>query len=126
VITCKGSRQLTSEEELIAALTAIAQPQRLRVIAELAAGRVHVSELARRLGMSRPLLYMHLDRLEKAGIVTGHLELSEDGKALKYFELAPFELRVTAQTVLDVLRNGSQPAEGDDSESAHHTKESDS
>ena len=41
----------------------------MRVIAELRSGRVHVSELARRLGMSRPLLYMHLGNLEKAGIV---------------------------------------------------------
>jgi DNA-binding transcriptional ArsR family regulator len=48
--------------------TAIAHPLRLQIIAELAGGRVHVSELARRLGMSRPLLYMHLDRLEKAGL----------------------------------------------------------
>ncbi|HMH93097.1 MAG TPA: winged helix-turn-helix domain-containing protein, partial [Streptosporangiaceae bacterium] len=45
----------------------------MRVVAELTGGRVHVSELARRLGMSRPLLYMHLDRLEKAGLVTGQL-----------------------------------------------------
>jgi DNA-binding PadR family transcriptional regulator len=50
--------------------------------------------------MSRPLLYMHLDRLEKAGLVTGQLELSEDGKAMKYFELVPFEVRVTAETVV--------------------------
>jgi DNA-binding transcriptional ArsR family regulator len=81
-------------------LTAIAHPLRMRIIAELAEGRVHVSELARRLGMSRPLLYMHLDRLEKAGLVTGQLELSEDGKAMKYFELVPFEVRVTAETVV--------------------------
>jgi DNA-binding transcriptional ArsR family regulator len=84
-------------------LTAIAHPLRLRIIAELAGGQVHVSELARRLGMSRPLLYMHLDKLEKAGLVTGHLELSEDGKAMKYFELVPFELRVTAETVVSAL-----------------------
>ena len=84
-------------------LTAIAHPLRLRVIAELAGGRVHVSELARRLGMSRPLLYMHLDRLEKSGLVTGQLELSEDGKAMKYYELIPFELRVTPQAVIDAL-----------------------
>jgi DNA-binding transcriptional ArsR family regulator len=64
---------------------------------------VHVSELARRLGMSRPLLYMHLDRLEKAGLVAGHLELSDDGKAMKYFEVLPFELRITAETVVDAL-----------------------
>jgi DNA-binding transcriptional ArsR family regulator len=76
---------------------------RLRIIAELAHGRLHVSELARRLGMSRPLLYMHLDRLEKARLVHGHLELSEDGKAMKYFELVPFELRVTAETVVSAL-----------------------
>jgi DNA-binding transcriptional ArsR family regulator len=85
-------------------ITAVAHPLRLRVIGALADGRVHVSELARRLGMSRPLLYMHLDRLEKAGIVTGHLELSEDGKAMKYFELTPFELRVTADTIVAALR----------------------
>jgi DNA-binding transcriptional ArsR family regulator len=75
----------------------------MRVIAELARGRLHVSELARRLGMSRPLLYMHLDRLEKAGLVDGHLELSDDGKALKYYELNPFELHVTAETVISAL-----------------------
>ena len=85
-------------------LTAVANPLRLRIIAGLSEGRVHVSELARRLGISRPLLYMHLDRLEKAGIVTGHLELSEDGKAMKYFELAPFELRVTAEVITQALQ----------------------
>lgn len=94
---------LSAEEELLTTLTAVANPLRLRVIAALVGGRVHVSELARRLGISRPLLYMHLDRLEKAGIVTGHLELSEDGKAMKYFELAPFELRLTAQIITDAL-----------------------
>jgi DNA-binding transcriptional ArsR family regulator len=94
----------------------VANPLRLRVIAELSGGRVHVSELARRLGISRPLLYMHLDRLEKAGMVTGHLELSADGKAMKYFELAPFELRLTAEIVTEAVQasrgaeqNGGEP-----------------
>jgi DNA-binding transcriptional ArsR family regulator len=94
---------LTSEE-LLATLAAVGHTQRLRVIAELAGGRVHVSELARRLGLSRPLLYMHLDRLEKAGIVTGRLELSDDGKAMKYFELAPFELHLTVETIIAAVR----------------------
>ena len=103
---------LTSEQ-LLAMLTAIAHPLRLRIIAELAEGRVHVSELARRLGMSRPLLYMHLDRLEKAGLVTGQLELSEDGKAMKYFELVPFEVRVTAETVVRALAEDEGDGPGD-------------
>jgi DNA-binding transcriptional ArsR family regulator len=89
----------------------VANPQRMRVVAELAAGRVHVSELARRLGMSRPLLYMHLDRLEKAGLVAGRLELSEDGKAMKYFELAPFDIRLTAQTITEAVRAEASEAD---------------
>jgi DNA-binding transcriptional ArsR family regulator len=100
------------EEELLTKLTAVANPLRLRIIAELSVGRVHVSELARRLGISRPLLYMHLDRLEKAGIVTGHLELSEDGKAMKYFELVPFELRLSPRVITEALQ-ASAPKESD-------------
>ena len=112
----RGVTVLT-EEQLLAVLTAVANPQRLRVIAELTGGRIHVSELARRLGMSRPLLYMHLDKLEKAGLVSGRLELSEDGKAMKYFELVPFELRVTAETVISALA-------ADDNQEALKTEES--
>ncbi len=93
-------------------LSAVANPHRMRIVAELRHGRVHVSELARRLGLSRPLLYMHLDKLEKAGLVAGQLELSEDGKAMKYFELAPFDLRLNAETIISAL--GQDGAEGDD------------
>jgi DNA-binding transcriptional ArsR family regulator len=107
---------LTSDE-LLTVLTAMANPHRLRIVAELADGRVHVSELARRLGMSRPLLYMHLDKLEKAGLVAGQLELSADGKAMKYFELAPFELRLNAGTIIEALRQSS-------TEGGHDMKES--
>jgi predicted transcriptional regulator len=95
--------RLTSEE-LLTLLAALGHLQRLRIIGELAGGRVHVSELARRLELSRPLLYMHLDRLEKAQVVMGSLELSADGKAMKYFQLAPLELRVTTETILGALR----------------------
>ena len=106
---------IRTSDELLAMLTAVAHPLRLRIIAELAGGRVHVSELARRLGMSRPLLYMHLGNLEKAGIVTGQLELSPDGKAMKYFELAPFEVVVTVETIIAAL---AQDAEEDMKEQA--------
>jgi DNA-binding transcriptional ArsR family regulator len=115
---------LTSEEQLLAVLTAVANPHRMRVIAELGSGRVHVSELARRLGMSRPLLYMHLDRLEKAGLVTGQLELSEDGKAMKYFELAPFDLRLNAETITGALRAGGPDSASNGGSRNDHTEES--
>ena len=94
---------MLTSDELLTVLTAVANPHRMRIVAELRDGRVHVSELARRLGISRPLLYMHLDKLEKAGMVTGHLELSEDGKAMKYYELAPFDLHLTAETIIEAV-----------------------
>lgn len=80
-------------------LAAIASPQRMRIIALLAEERLHVSELARRVGMSRALLYMHLAKLEEAGLVTGTLELAEDGKAHKYYSLKPFEILINTETL---------------------------
>jgi DNA-binding transcriptional ArsR family regulator len=108
VIVQPSEPTLTTEADLLGVLTALANPLRLRIVAELSGGRVHVSELARRLGISRPLLYMHLDRLEKAELITGQLELSEDGKAMKYFSLAPFEVRLTAEEIsAAVLADGA-------------------
>lgn len=80
-------------------MAALDNPHRLRIVAALAGGREYVSELARRLGLSRPLLYMHIEKLEKAGLVKGELELSEDGKAMKYYELTEFDLRLNAETI---------------------------
>jgi predicted transcriptional regulator len=63
-------------------------------MAALEPGRNYVSQLARDLGMSRPLLHLHLQRLEAAGLVRGTLELSDDGKAMRYFEVAPFSIEL--------------------------------
>ncbi len=77
-----------------AILAALASPPRLRIMAALKSdGRNYVSQLAREVGISRPLLHLHLQKLEEAGLVTSQLELSSDGKALNYFEVADFALR---------------------------------
>jgi DNA-binding transcriptional ArsR family regulator len=86
-------------ERLAARLAAIASPQRMRVIHELLGHPLHVSELARRVEMSRALLYMHLRKLEDAGFVTSELRLSEDGKAMHIYSCAPFRLHITPQTI---------------------------
>lgn len=91
-------------DRLLAIGDALGNPHRLRILAALSGERVHVSELARRLGLSRPLLYMHLEKLEAAGLVQGALELSEDGKAMKYFELTAFDLRLTPRTIADAVK----------------------
>lgn len=92
-----------NSQEFSSTLAAIASPQRMRIIALLSDEPLHVSELARRVGMSRALLYMHLTKLEEAGFVAGHLELSDDGKALKFFEVVPFTLTITAKALADAV-----------------------
>ncbi len=80
-------------------LAALSNPHRLRIVAALADGRNYVSQLARELGISRPLLHLHLQRLEGAGLVSGVLELSEDGKAMKFFEVTPFAISLTPEEI---------------------------
>lgn len=90
-----------SGEGLLAALSALANPHRLRIVAALSAnGRNYVSQLARDVGISRPLLHLHLQKLEEAGLVTSKLELSADGKALNYIEVAAFDIPLTPAAIV--------------------------
>lgn len=91
-------------DELVAMLAALANPLRLRIVARLADGRDYVSHLAREIGVSRPLLHMHLQRLEAVGLIVGSLELSEDGKAMKYFEVTDFALQLTPSTLAEAAK----------------------
>jgi len=100
-------------DELLTMVGALSNPQRLRIVATLAGGRNYVSQLARDLAMSRPLLHLHLQKLEAAGLVKSELELSEDGKAMRYFEVTPFELRLTASVIADSVETLSMKREED-------------
>jgi DNA-binding transcriptional ArsR family regulator len=93
-------------DQLLAMLAALANPQRLRIMAALTAnGRNYVSQLAREVGMSRPLLHLHLQKLQEAGLVASKLELSSDGKALNYFEVVEFNLALTPSTIVKAVRS---------------------
>ncbi|HYH89790.1 MAG TPA: winged helix-turn-helix domain-containing protein [Solirubrobacteraceae bacterium] len=93
-----------SGDDLLRALSALANPHRLRILAMLADGRMYVSQLAREVRISRPLVHMHLQKLEAAELVSGHLELSDDGKAMKFFEVKPFALSLTPGSIAAAAR----------------------
>ena len=87
-------------ERLLAVLAALANGHRLRILGTLNAhGRQYVSQLAREVGISRPLLHLHLQKLEAAGLVRSRLELSADGKALNYFEVTKFDIELTPASI---------------------------
>jgi DNA-binding transcriptional ArsR family regulator len=101
-----------SGDHLLAALSALANPHRLRIVASLhEQGRAYVSQLARDIGISRPLLHLHLKKLEEAGLVTSRLEVSADGKALNYFEAVPFGIALTPTAVAEAVHTLSSPSD---------------
>jgi len=91
-------------DELVRVLATLANPHRLRVVAALATERNYVSQLARELDISRALLQVHLRKLEAAGLVSAAIEVSEDGKAMKFYEVTPFALELTPETVMRAAR----------------------
>jgi len=96
-------------DELVEMLAALANPLRVRIVATLADGRDYVSHLAREIGVSRPLVHMHLQRLEAVGLIKGSLELSADGKAMKYYEVTDFALQLTPQTLAEAAETLTIP-----------------
>src|ERR1700712_2891054 len=109
----QGPLSELSGDRLVEVLATLASPHRLRVLAALTGGRAYVSQLARDLGIRPALLQVHLQKLEKAGLVTAHLELSSDGKALKYYEATPFSLHLTPDLVAAAVTTLSVAGDGD-------------
>lgn len=91
-------------DELVRVLATLSNPHRLRVVAALAGGRNYVSRLARELDISRALLQVHLKKLEAAGLVTSRLELSEDGKAMKFYEVNEFAVVLTPRDIVTAVQ----------------------
>jgi predicted transcriptional regulator len=91
-------------DELLKVLATLANPHRLRVVAALADERNYVSALARDLGISRALLQVHLRKLEAAGLVSSSVEVSADGKAMKFYEVRPFAVDLTPGTIMTAAR----------------------
>jgi DNA-binding transcriptional ArsR family regulator len=97
---------LSDGDRLLAMLAALANPHRLRIVAALAdGGRNYISQMARELGISRPLLHLHLQKLEEAGLVVSQLELADDGKARNYFVASGFDVALTPAAIALAARS---------------------
>lgn len=62
------------DHNLDAAFSALADPTRRAILARLAEGEAQVTELAEPFGMSLPAVSKHLKVLEKAQLITRHVE----------------------------------------------------
>lgn len=96
-------KHINNGDELLLFLEALSNPHRMRIIGILSTGKQYVSQLARELSISRPLLYLHLQKLEEAKIVTSDMELLESGKAAKYYTLNSFNVLLSEQLISDLI-----------------------
>jgi predicted transcriptional regulator len=101
---------VTESDRLLLQIQALAHPARLWIVAYLADGRrAYVSQLAREAGISRPLMKMHLRKLEIAGLVGSSIDTAKSGKAANFYETAPFVLALDPQSI---ARAGPFPEPG--------------
>ena len=70
-----------------------------------------MSQLARDLELSRPLLHMHLQRLEAAGLVTGRHEIAADGKSQRWIETTAFAVQLSPASIVALLAAETAPEE---------------
>ena len=90
----------TTIEELVKIGEAIGNPIRVKILKMLCEKEWYIYELARELGISRQLLYLHLKKLEKAGLVESELRLDPgDPRAKKYYRARKFRIVIDNETL---------------------------
>ncbi|ASJ00591.1 ArsR/SmtB family transcription factor [Thermococcus gorgonarius] len=93
---------IQSVDELVAIGEALSNPIRVKVLRMLCEKEWYVYELAKELGISRQLLYLHLKKLEKAGLIESELRLEPgDPRAKKYYRARQFNILINN----DVIKN---------------------
>ncbi|MFA4641256.1 winged helix-turn-helix domain-containing protein [Pyrococcus kukulkanii] len=94
---------MVKAEELVTIADALANPVRLKILKLLCEKEWYVYELAKVLGISRQLLYLHLRKLEKAGLVESELRLEEgDPRAKKYYRAKKFRIVIDNETIKEL------------------------
>ncbi|WP_010478143.1 ArsR/SmtB family transcription factor [Thermococcus zilligii] len=93
---------IQSVDELAAIGEALSNPIRIRLLRMLCEKEWYIYELAKELGISRQLLYLHLKKLEKAGLIESELHLEPgDPRAKRYYRARQFNILINN----DVIKN---------------------
>jgi ArsR family transcriptional regulator len=84
-----------SVEKLAEVLRMLANPVRLRMLALIAVKPRYAYELAKLLGLSYPLVHLHLTALERAGFIEG--DYVGGPRTRKVYRLRDFELVISKE-----------------------------
>lgn len=84
-------------KEWVRLLRTLANPIRLRMLALIAVRPRHAYELSKLLGLSYPLVHMHLRALEKAGLIEG--AYVEEARVKRVYQLKDFRLVLDGESL---------------------------
>ena len=103
-------REVKSLEDLAMVMDALGHPIRLRIIALLKLnGPLYLADIAKRLGISRALAKVHLNKLQRAGLVTSRVELIPgEARALRYYQLVDFKFIVDPDHIVSLVGGGDE------------------
>lgn len=85
-------------ERIVRIGKALANPQRVRILALLSERPHNVSQLAKAMQLSRPVINMHLTKLAQAGFVEGVMEL-EGTTAMKNYHITTIDIKLSEQQI---------------------------
>lgn len=88
--------------QLLLLSKALGNPLRLEILTILNKGGRYISELARELNTGRTVMYLHLNKLEEAGIISGEHKISNEGKSLKYYYINEFYFTIDNKLINDL------------------------
>lgn len=92
------------KKSLAQLLDALGNEHSLKIISILASGEYFVSELAKMVGISRPLLYLHLKKLENADLVESEIRhFEEPPYTKKFYRAKNFELILSLDTIKEIV-----------------------
>ncbi|MFO7966182.1 MAG: metalloregulator ArsR/SmtB family transcription factor [Archaeoglobaceae archaeon] len=97
----KANWEEVSLQKLVDLGDAISNPLRIKILKTLLEKEWYVYELAQELGISRQLLYLHLKKLEKAGLVESDLRL-EENRAKKYYWATEFSYKIDNEKIKEL------------------------
>ncbi|MCX9083634.1 MAG: metalloregulator ArsR/SmtB family transcription factor [Candidatus Methanoperedens sp.] len=100
---------MVDKKSLAELLNALGNEHSLKILAILSGCECYVSELARDVGISRPLLYLHLKKLENAGLVESEIRhFEEPPYTKKFYKAKNFELILSLDKIREIVNTGGK------------------
>ena len=97
--------ETVDKQRLAAILDALGNEHSLTIISILADGERYGSELAKEVGISRPLLYLHLKKLENVGLVESEIRhFEEPPYTKKFYKAKNFELTLSLNKIREIVK----------------------